>query len=302
VIDRDVQLNPFARVETIRGAANAIGGIRIVAPVKGRGLQTTLILRSDDSDGFGPRRRAVLSALFDAQTGIDPWSRLSEVDRGFLERAGLFLTDTEMPGEVVVDAGVVAAREIDAGQLARLRHDLRTHRTALQPRIVTGTALGEMQRYYRALVEEGYAQYGGEGGEPHRWVLHNDALSRAMHPSLAAPVSAIAGLALKPSFSYLIVYLEGAALERHTDRPQCAITAVLQVDFDPEPVPADGVAPWPLHFRRDGGVESMSLALGDLLVFRGTEVEHYREPLTSGHSSTSLAFCFVTEDFDGSLD
>jgi hypothetical protein len=83
VIDRDVQLNPFARVETIRGAANAIGGIRIVAPVKGRGLQTTLILRSDDSDGFGPRRRAVLSALFDAQTGIDPGLACRRSTAGF---------------------------------------------------------------------------------------------------------------------------------------------------------------------------------------------------------------------------
>jgi len=39
-----------------------------------------------------------------------------------------------------------------------------------------------------------------------------------------------------------------------------------------------------------------------LLVFRGTKVVHFREPLTCGRSSTSLAFCFVAEDFSGPRD
>lgn len=74
---------------------------------------------------------------------------------------------------------------------------------------------------------------------------------------------------------------------------------VLQLDFDPA---SAGPTPWPLHFRRGGRIESASLAIGDLIVFRGTDVEHYRDELTCGRSSTSLAFCFVAENFEGSLD
>jgi hypothetical protein len=104
---------------------------------------------------------------------------------------------------------------------------------------------------------------------------------------------------VKPSFTYLIKYLEGAALESHRDRDQCAVTAVLQVDFDPEP---SGPTPWPLIFLTPTGPEPVSLALGDLLVFRGTAIEHYRDPLACGRSSTNLAFCFVPESFAGTLD
>jgi hypothetical protein len=44
------------------------------------------------------------------------------------------------------------------------------------------------------------------------------------------------------------------------------------------------------------------LGLGDMVVFRGTEVEHHRDPVTCGRSSTNLAFCFVPAGFEGSLD
>lgn len=294
-----MELNPFARVEAIRGAAGTIDGLRIVAPVKGRGLQTTTLLHTDDATAFVERRRTVLSALLDSQSSRDPWPAIAPSDRDFLHRAGLFLEAHELPGAVSYDADLVRSSVIDRGRIQLLSADFRTQGIACEPRFMAGASLAELRRYYQALVAEGYTRYGCEGGESNRWVLHNDALSRALHPALAMQMSAIAGEPLKPSFSYLLVYLEGASLERHRDRAQCAMTAILQVDFDPEPT---GATPWPLRFARGAESFDVTLALGDLIVFRGTEIEHYREPLTCGRSSTSLAFCFVPEGFSGSLD
>ena len=52
-----------------------IDGLRIVAPVKGRGLQRTWISQETDPERFARTRRAVLTALFDAQSGAEPWPR-----------------------------------------------------------------------------------------------------------------------------------------------------------------------------------------------------------------------------------
>jgi hypothetical protein len=289
-----VLLNPFAKVEAIRGPAGAIDGLRIVAPVKGRGLQTNVLLRADDEAAFVARRRAVLSALLDAEQGRDGWASSVPVQQAFLRQSGLFVEDGECPGDV--DPPFLCSTSDyltpDRGELAR-RGFVIVHG------FFGASTLAPFREYYTQLIDEGFAQYGGEGGEPHRWVLHNDDAGRMLQSSVLPVVQLIAGEALKPSFCYLLRYLEGATLEAHRDRAQCAITAVLQIDFDP---PLSGATPWPLHFHTGSGVASASLAVGDLVVFRGTQVEHYRDALTCGRSSTSLACCFVPTDFTGALD
>jgi hypothetical protein len=284
--------NPFATVETIRGPAREINGLRIVAPVKGRGLQRTLITRTEDPDRFVAMRRIVLSALLDAQSGRDFWPELPVEERHFLARAGLFVDAAEMPEQVSFDERNLPSVHHDAVLDGSAAARLRDSGIAVLPALVSGSALGEMRRYYRTLVAEGFVRFGGEGSEADRWILHDDPLSCAIHPRLAESVSAIAGRAMRPTSSYLIVYLPGATLDRHRDREHCVITAVLQVDFDPEPI---GPTPWTLQFERGAMPTSASLALGDAVVFRGHDIVHYRDPFTCGRSSTNLAFCFVPQ-------
>ena len=288
-----MRLNPCARVETTRGPGGEIDGLRIVAPVKGRGLQRTWISRAEHPESFDRSRRAVLTALFDAQSGRDAWSGASSDERALFEASGLFVSDAQVPRDVAADVAPIDSACV------MLDGNLTQRDFVVIPGFARGPLLESLRRYYAALVDEGFAKFGGEHGEPHRWVLHNDAAARSLHAPLAPLISHVAGEPLKPSFTYLIKYLEGASLEAHRDREQCAVTAVLQVDFEPEPA---GATPWPLIFLAPAGPENVSLALGDLLVFRGTSIEHYREPLTCGRSSTNLAFCFVPEAFSGTLD
>jgi hypothetical protein len=253
-----------------------------------------VILRADDENAFLARRRAVLSALLDAEQDRDGWVSSDPAQQAFLRQCGLFVEDRECPRAIDSPFLCWTSESLppDPGGLARRAF-------VIVREFFTASTLAPFRAYYTRLIDEGFAQYGGEGGEAHRWVLHNDDAGRMLQGAALPVVQSIAGEALKPSFCYLLRYLEGATLERHRDRAQCAITAVLQLDFDPAP---SGATPWPLHFRTEGGIESASLAVGDLVIFRGTQVEHYRDALTCGRSSTSLAFCFVPRDFTGSLD
>jgi hypothetical protein len=193
--------NPFATIETIRGPAREINGLRIVAPVKGRGLQRTLITRAEDPDGFVAMRRVVLSALLDAQSGRNPWPELPVEDRDFLARSGLFVDGAEMPGEVSFNERNLPSVHPDAVRAGSTSAQLRDSGIVILPGLMSGSALDEMRRYYRALVAEGFVRFGGEGGETDRWILHDDPLSRVVHQRLGAPVSAIAGRAMKPTRS-----------------------------------------------------------------------------------------------------
>ena len=126
-----MKLNPFARVEAIRGSSGEIHGLRLVAPVKGRGLQTTSLSRSVDGEAFAARRKTVLSALFDAQCGRDPWAALSDPERDFLERTGLFVADANVPIDVTFDPAALAPTAIPPDRLELLNNDLSRHGTAL---------------------------------------------------------------------------------------------------------------------------------------------------------------------------
>jgi len=284
-------LNPLAEVQTTRGADGAIDGLRIVAPVKGRGLQRTWISRETDPERFARTRRAVLTALFDAQSGAEPWARTPREERDLFVRSGLFVTADAVSRPVACDYRLDEVR-VACGEVTR------SESFALIRGAFPDPMLQALRRYCRDLVAEGFAGYGNHDGAL-RWVVHNDSVARTIHPLLVPVVSAIVGAAMKPSFSYLVMYLEGAALAAHKDREQCEATAVLQVDFDP---PSEDAASWPLVFTAPRGREEARMSSGDLIVFRGNAVEHHRDPLTSGRSSTNLAFCFVAESFTGSLD
>src|SRR5262249_48637130 len=97
---RVMRLNPFARVETTRGASGQIDGLRIVAPVKRRGLRTTWMEGARNPSGFARARRAVLTALLDAEQGRDAWRAADAFGRVILIRTGLFVEGDECPSEV----------------------------------------------------------------------------------------------------------------------------------------------------------------------------------------------------------
>ena len=90
-------------------------------------------------------------------------------------------------------------------------------------------------------------------------------------------------LKLNPAYTYARVYKKGDVLKRHKDRFSCEISTTLNLGGDP----------WPIHLepKKNVGVPdgkkytvssnnkgiSINLKPGDMLVYRGQELEHWRE-------------------------
>ena len=91
------------------------------------------------------------------------------------------------------------------------------------------------------------------------------------------------GLKLHPTYSYARIYKAGDVLRRHKDRFSCEISTTLNLGGDP----------WPIHLepKKNVGIPdgkkitvssenkgiSIILKPGDMLVYRGMELEHWRE-------------------------
>ena len=95
------------------------------------------------------------------------------------------------------------------------------------------------------------------------------------------------GLKLIPTYSYARIYKKGDILHRHKDRVSCEISTTLNL----------GGGCWPIYLEPDsslGGVDEKTknykaskskgvkvmLEQGDMLVYRGNELEHWRDKLS----------------------
>jgi hypothetical protein len=79
------------------------------------------------------------------------------------------------------------------------------------------------------------------------------------------------GLSLSPTYSYFRLYKRGDSLKRHRDRPACEVSVSLNIGQ----LPSDA---WPLHVEGSAGPYGALLSPGDGLLYRGTELFHWREP------------------------
>ena len=93
------------------------------------------------------------------------------------------------------------------------------------------------------------------------------------------------GLRLVPTYSYCRLYRTGNILKRHKDRPSCEISTTLNLGGDPwpiliDPTGSDNVIDEYKNIHKPGapkGVE-VNLKPGDMLIYYGCELEHWREP------------------------
>ena len=70
-------------------------------------------------------------------------------------------------------------------------------------------------------------------------------------------------LKLIPTYSYARIYEKGSVLAKHKDRPSCEISTTLNLGGDPWAIYLEGI--------------KVDLEPGDMLVYSGCELEHWRE-------------------------
>lgn len=108
--------------------------------------------------------------------------------------------------------------------------------------------------------------------------IYGDAILDSILEDLRPVVEKATGLNLYPTYSYARKYLPGDELKPHLDRAACEISATLTLGFDGEV--------WPIHVSTDDTIENdigeILMNPGDMVVYRGMEINHWREPYTQG--------------------
>ena len=117
-----------------------------------------------------------------------------------------------------------------------------------------------------------YSKYGD-------WVM--ETLLMFMIPVMKAKT----GMDLVPTYSYTRLYEKGNILKRHKDRPSCEVSTTLHLGGDEWPIYLD---PTGQNFVVDEyknihkpnapkGVR-VDLKVGDMLIYSGCDLEHWRDP------------------------
>lgn len=129
----------------------------------------------------------------------------------------------------------------------------------------------------------------GDSQVDNSYAAYGLTVSDALMQTLAPYVEAKTGHAVFPTYSYGRIYLKGASLARHVDRPACEISVSLTVT-------EWGGKRWPLYCRTANfETVAIDLAPGDLVIYKGMEMPHWREPF-EGDSQLQLFLHYVRQD------
>lgn len=122
---------------------------------------------------------------------------------------------------------------------------------------------------------------------------YGDLFMESLLDQLTEKIEAATGLALWPTLSFYYLYQNGHALTRHKDRSSCQIVAGLCIDADEQYKKDHGN--WPLMLNIKGQPTPISVDYGDILIFKGHETEHWREPFP-GNWFISAIFAYVEQN------
>jgi len=112
---------------------------------------------------------------------------------------------------------------------------------------------------------------------PNTYSHYADIVMETLLRALVPSVEKYTGLKLYPTYSYARIYKNGDILHRHTDRFSCEVSTTLHLGGDP----------WPISLQPPGSPTKAGIKInlkpGDMLVYRGCDVEHWRDPFTGQH-------------------
>ena len=99
---------------------------------------------------------------------------------------------------------------------------------------------------------------------PNTYSCYGDMFMETLMMKVLPVMQRYTGLNLIPTYTYTRAYKKGDILHRHKDRPSCEISTTLYLGGDP----------WTIYLEGT----KVDLNVGDMLVYSGCELEHWREP------------------------
>jgi hypothetical protein len=101
------------------------------------------------------------------------------------------------------------------------------------------------------------------------YACYADTAMETLLTKLKPTIEKITGMNLCETYSYLRIYKKGDILERHIDREACEVSTTLNLGGDD----------WSIFVKTlDGKENEIILYPGDMLVYKGSILEHWRKP------------------------
>ena len=120
---------------------------------------------------------------------------------------------------------------------------------------------------------------------PNTYSIYSDNVMETLMMKVIPKMKQETGLQLIPTYSYARLYKNGDILKRHKDRPSCEVSCTLNLGGDPWPIfidstGADTVIDEYKNIHKPNAPKGTKVLLevGDMLVYSGCELEHWREP------------------------
>jgi hypothetical protein len=133
--------------------------------------------------------------------------------------------------------------------------------------------------YQKGIDPENKTAFGDEQS-PVGFPFYGHIICDSLAVSLLPLMEEQTGLELYPTYTYGRIYWKGSTLAPHKDRPSCQYSATLCIDNDPKP--------WPIFMEG----KKILLNPGDIAIYRGCDVEHWREPY-EGNQQIQLFLHYV---------
>jgi hypothetical protein len=103
---------------------------------------------------------------------------------------------------------------------------------------------------------------------PNTYSCYGDIAMETLLKYIKPIMEKVTKLKLVETYSYARVYKKGDILERHKDRPSCEVSNTLNLGGDL----------WDIFLKSSNKEHKIRLSPGDMLVYSGCELEHWREP------------------------
>ena len=126
-------------------------------------------------------------------------------------------------------------------------------------------------RNYFTLRAQNDPSLGGDSQAPNSHCVYGDPAFDMVMAMSTEDIGKIVGKNLIPQYTYARIYKNGSDLKIHSDRPECQYSVTLCLGGEYE-------KPWPIWIKDYAGKShEVPLDVGDMVVYHGTELEHWRE-------------------------
>jgi hypothetical protein len=110
----------------------------------------------------------------------------------------------------------------------------------------------------------------GDEQSPNSFSIYSGTCFESLSLILNNKMNEVTDLKLFPTYTYARIYYKDAILKPHTDRPSCEYSTTICID---------STNLWDFYINdRSGKTHILKLNPGDMCVYSGCELEHWREP------------------------